>query len=409
MSDPTDSTPSDPVPLESPPIPRPWNAGLAVAVVLVIILGLSSIYGFATAGWRWEKAQGGLDLEARDLVWRWFLNSTVSEILMLWWVAAISGTIGSFLNVVVYRMPRGLSLSRSGSHCVHCQASIKWYDNQPVLGWFILRGQCRNCHGPISGRYPLVEFMAVVSGLLLFLVVVQTTLIGPPANQTNELLHPTGYYFWLLDPMPMHRLIMFVYLLVPTMACLAIGWASFDGVRLPLRFFVSTTVLLVVGAILYEVWLGPWLARQLEHRERLEVQFLSPSLREWVTEIATSGFLARWEGNPPRWSVLLIGQGCGGVLGGAIGWLFALTFGRLLGEANRVMVGQAPAIFVLLGVVGGWFLPLAVALLWACDVLVRYLCLLVRPDGQPSVKPVAVWFRLPFYFLGSIIVWRWFP
>lgn len=409
MSDPTDSTTSDTPQLDSAPITRPWNAGRAMLVVIALILALSLLYGLATAGWRWEKAQGGLDFEARDFVRRWFLRSTVAEILLIWWVVAVSGTVGSFLNVVVYRMPRGLSLSRSGSHCVHCHAPIQWYDNQPVIGWFILRGQCRNCHGPISGRYPLVEFMAVVVGLFLFLLVVQTTIVGPPASQANSWQQPIGYYFWLLEPLPIQRLLMFLYLLVPTMACLAIGWASFDGARLPLRFYISTITLIVASSVLYEVWLGQWLARQLEHPEWREVQFLSPSLRDWVVASVGNGIPAKWLGSPPRWSVLLIGQGCGGVIGAAIGGLFSVTFGRLLGDSSRVIVRQAPAIFFLIGVVGGWFLPLAVGLLWAWDVLVRYLRSLFKRDHHSSIEPIAVWFGLPFYLLGAIAVWRWFP
>jgi len=65
--------------------------------------------------------------------------------------------IGSFLNVVAYRLPRGESLSTPGSHCPSCEAPIKPYDNVPVLGWLWLRGRCRSCRAPISPRYPLVE------------------------------------------------------------------------------------------------------------------------------------------------------------------------------------------------------------------------------------------------------------
>ena len=65
--------------------------------------------------------------------------------------------IGSFLNVVAYRLPRGESLVWPGSHCTSCGADVKPYDNIPVLSWLVLRGRCRDCHTPISARYPLVE------------------------------------------------------------------------------------------------------------------------------------------------------------------------------------------------------------------------------------------------------------
>jgi len=65
--------------------------------------------------------------------------------------------IGSFLNVVAYRLPRKESLVRPGSRCPGCGTDIKPYDNVPVLGWLMLRGRCRSCAIPISPRYPIVE------------------------------------------------------------------------------------------------------------------------------------------------------------------------------------------------------------------------------------------------------------
>lgn len=83
--------------------------------------------------------------------------------------AALFGlAIGSFLNVVIWRLPRGESLSHPGSHCPKCGTPIKPYDNVPVLGWLVLRGRCRSCRAPISARYPLVE---AATGALYVLVV----------------------------------------------------------------------------------------------------------------------------------------------------------------------------------------------------------------------------------------------
>lgn len=79
---------------------------------------------------------------------------------------AIGACVGSFLNVVVYRLPRGLSLIRPPSHCPNCQTPLAWYDNIPVLGWILLRGKCRYCHEKISPRYPIVE--AVTGSLFVF-------------------------------------------------------------------------------------------------------------------------------------------------------------------------------------------------------------------------------------------------
>ena len=79
-------------------------------------------------------------------------------------IAGILGTIfGSFLNVVAYRLPRHESLVKPASHCPHCDAPVKPYDNIPILSWLLLRGRCRSCGEPISARYPLVE---ALTGLL---------------------------------------------------------------------------------------------------------------------------------------------------------------------------------------------------------------------------------------------------
>jgi leader peptidase (prepilin peptidase)/N-methyltransferase len=72
--------------------------------------------------------------------------------------AGVLGAIlGSFLNVVAYRLPRHESLITPGSHCPGCGTPVKPYDNIPVLSWLLLRGHCRSCAQPISPRYPLVE------------------------------------------------------------------------------------------------------------------------------------------------------------------------------------------------------------------------------------------------------------
>ena len=65
--------------------------------------------------------------------------------------------IGSFLNVVVHRVPAGRSVVAPPSACGSCGARIRWYDNVPVLSWLLLRGRCRDCSAAISVRYPLVE------------------------------------------------------------------------------------------------------------------------------------------------------------------------------------------------------------------------------------------------------------
>ncbi len=395
------------VPSITDPLERSQTPWRSVGFVGLLVL-FSTFYAVGTAGGRWDRATAGLGPEHHDFAVRWFQQSTVAEVLVIWWVAAVSGTIGSFLNVIVYRMPRDQSLSGSGSKCVHCQTPIKWYDNQPVLGWFLLRGRCRACHRPISGRYPLVESMAIVGGLWLFFAIVQTTLIGPAVAQPGAVRTDVAYYFWLLDPIPAQRLLMFFYLLPPLMASLAIAWASYDGVRLPYRFYLTTMALCLGGAVAYDFLVGNRFAEWYGRQEWHDIRFLSPSFDLLVTKVIGQA-LAQNPGLAVLETARLpIGQGLGLAVGALIGWSLWMAVGRLVPDASRQIFGQAPLIFALLGLVGGWYLPLSVALWWSMEFIGRVVLKKLR-RRQEHARPLALWFGLPFYFLFSVMTWRWFP
>jgi leader peptidase (prepilin peptidase)/N-methyltransferase len=80
--------------------------------------------------------------------------------------ACVGLCIGSFLNVVIHRLPRGLSVVTPPSRCPRCDYLLRWYDNVPVLSWAFLRGRCRRCGTPISIRYPIVELLTMLVFLL---------------------------------------------------------------------------------------------------------------------------------------------------------------------------------------------------------------------------------------------------
>lgn len=79
--------------------------------------------------------------------------------------------VGSFLNVLIYRLPRGGSVVSPPSHCPRCDSAILNRHNVPVLGWLVLRGRCHRCSLPISARYPLVEAATGLSYAALTLAV----------------------------------------------------------------------------------------------------------------------------------------------------------------------------------------------------------------------------------------------
>jgi leader peptidase (prepilin peptidase)/N-methyltransferase len=103
----------------------------------------------------------------------------VSETFLIVACGVFGLIIGSFLNVVIWRLPRGENLSHPGSHCPRCEHPIRAYDNIPVLSWLVLRGRCRDCGNPISARYPLVEAFTGITFALTALVVGYSVLLIP--------------------------------------------------------------------------------------------------------------------------------------------------------------------------------------------------------------------------------------
>lgn len=90
------------------------------------------------------------------------------EAVWIIFLAVLGGCVGSFLNVVAYRLPRGQSLLTPGSHCPQCSSSIRWFDNVPVLSYLRLRGRCRSCGQTISVRYALVELSTALAFVALY-------------------------------------------------------------------------------------------------------------------------------------------------------------------------------------------------------------------------------------------------
>lgn len=94
----------------------------------------------------------------------------IPELMPFWYLMSfILGTcIGSYLNVVIYRVPAEMSLSTPGSHCPKCKKEIQWYQNIPLISWLVLRGKCANCACNIPIRYFMIELLTGVLFLLVF-------------------------------------------------------------------------------------------------------------------------------------------------------------------------------------------------------------------------------------------------
>jgi len=99
-----------------------------------------------------------------------------SHLTMLLFLFLLGACVGSFLNVVIWRLPRGESLISPGSHCPKCNRPLLWYDNLPIVGWLKLHGKCRFCKASISARYPIVEFATAI----LFALYYALFYLAPP-------------------------------------------------------------------------------------------------------------------------------------------------------------------------------------------------------------------------------------
>jgi leader peptidase (prepilin peptidase) / N-methyltransferase len=99
----------------------------------------------------------------------------VTETQLLAAAALFGLCFGSFLNVVIYRLPLGQSLATPPSRCTKCGYSLRWFDNIPLVSWALLRGRCRKCGVAVSWQYPLVELITAA----LFVLVVWLTPLGP--------------------------------------------------------------------------------------------------------------------------------------------------------------------------------------------------------------------------------------
>ncbi len=162
------------------------------------------------------------------------------------WMAMLGGAIGSFMNVLVYRLPAGKSIVHPGSACPHCGQPIRPRDNIPVISWFVLRGRCRDCGEPISIRYPLVEIMMA----LVFVLVGAVEVLLGGANLPREVAQST------LTVAGPHRVAVYAYLLVLICALVCTALINHDGHSVPLCL---SLVVLAVGlfAVLVPVSLHP--------------------------------------------------------------------------------------------------------------------------------------------------------
>ena len=150
-----------------------------------------------------------------------------------WWAVFCWGAIwGSFLNVVIYRVPQGLSILRPGSRCTSCETPIAWYHNVPILSWILLRGRCASCKVSFSIRYPLVELVTACMTLAVWIKLTQG-----------------GVWDVSEAPPVAGILIAWFFLFVFVADLIAIAMIDFDTMRIPDVLSLSPIPLALVCAL----------------------------------------------------------------------------------------------------------------------------------------------------------------
>ena len=257
---------------------------------------------------------------------------------MIWLLDAaafgLGAIVGSFLNVVIHRYPRGESIVTPPSHCPHCSAKIKPYDNVPILSYLWLRGRCRACREPISARYPLVE----LANALFYLAAYQRT--GPTIGfiAIAALISMTIALIYIdLDIQILPDVIDIPGIVIG----LGIG-ATHLGALYPDLQLSSTLLESVTGAaagagVLLVIGLTYKLVRKIEGMGFGDVKMM-----------AMLGAVGGWE---PLFPLLLLASVTGAVTGllvaakSAEGMKAAVPFGVFLGIAFLVVLFFGPTLF----------------------------------------------------------------
>jgi leader peptidase (prepilin peptidase) / N-methyltransferase len=269
------------------------------------------------------------------------------ETMIMIWIVAFGSSVGSFLNVVVYRTPQGLSLLGS-SFCPKCKNPIRWYDNIPIFGWILLRGRCRDCHLQISARYPLIELVTglMMLGLVVFQVVLDGGhLPGRPSGGYPGLPWLVQHWSWDLVTMLLAQAALLCILLSGAL----IRW---DGHRLPRGYLVLAFAIGLIAPVV--------------------VPALAP-MPEWYQRLGNS----------------MIGLGVGAVLGAAQA-MVAGVWGKslwLCSQKGRAFVLDLAATVALIGAFLGWRAAISIFVLAAA---VRMLGSVVTGDVL-SRRGSSVW------------------
>ncbi len=213
-------------------------AYVAVAVLYVVVAAWAVSAGYLPATGYWHG-------HFQDA-----LLPRINEVVVLTFFAACGASVGSFLNVVVWRLPQGLGVG-GHSFCPRCRNTLRVRDNVPVFGWLWLGGRCRDCRLPISPRYPIVEACVAVT----FALVGTVELYG-----CNLPFRSTSFRWSMDSPLVSGaQIATAVFHLVGLSIAWAMGLIRFDGHRIPRALSVFAGLWLMGGLLICpSLGIVPW-------------------------------------------------------------------------------------------------------------------------------------------------------
>jgi leader peptidase (prepilin peptidase) / N-methyltransferase len=315
-------------------------AWCAIVGSLLLYIGLGTLIGGLTYGQR---------IYGTDW-WIAFVTTGMSATIGAWFFA-VGASIGSFLNVVAYRLPIGRTVG-GHSGCPYCCSPISRWDNVPVLAWLKLRGRCRTCRLPISAQYPLVEFLVA----MIFLFVFSTEVARGCANLPDEHIFQVPIFQVAVTSTLILRMVSYLALICGLVAA---GLIVVKRQIVPFRLYVWSLLPLVISAAsdpatIIVFWrsaknLGPldgrlhavatvglgvlagavigWLLSWILYRG-------SQPKRNWIAGLAIASGMVGWQGALPLAGLMIAS------------WLFARFLFRRY--ADRLAV-EDPAVWMWLG------------------------------------------------------------
>ena len=228
--------------------PRSWSTCmplLRIAIFLAVWWGAASwAIADGTSKRPMSKSYRDIDYSMTPEEAR---NVRVMETVTSLWFLAIGCCVGSFLNVVVYREPRGLAVGLPRSRCPKCQNAISPRDNIPIIGWLRLRGRCRTCQLPISPRYPLIE--AAIG--LLFVALLHRELLSGGGNLPVRDINTYKGVVWVLWYTKWDLLGIYLFHLMLLVVLWGAALIEHDGFAWPKRLFRFA---LGLGLVMLAIW-----------------------------------------------------------------------------------------------------------------------------------------------------------